>query len=399
MTEATRQPAGDTARSGRVYTVLALVAVGVIGAGGAYLYETSHAPLAGTHTASAPAVPPPSVQAPSVQQGSDQRATAAPAPSPPKPAELATVQKATPADVKPAAPGVDVVRLDKDGSLVMAGSAQPGETLTIHSGMTLLGSAKADAGGQWVFLPDAPLPAGVHELSVADQAANPKGRTAQTTVLLSLPGSGGGAATASVAGSKLSSGPMVVLSQGNAPPRLLLAPPGSHPGPVGLDVVQYDDQGRIRFTGHAKPGRVVRLYVDNRVLGDAVADGKGIWSLSPKHDMPPGIYRMRTDELAPSGKVVARAEVPFARASVKQLLAPGQAVVQPGDCLWTIARHSYGRGVEYTAIFQDNLDQIRDPDRIYPGQAFHMPTADEAAHAPPISAVKTLLRNQRQGQS
>jgi hypothetical protein len=70
-------------------------------------------------------------------------------------------------------------------------------------------------------------------------------------------------------------------------------------------------------------------------------------------------------------------------------------VVQPGDCLWTIARHSYGRGIEYTAIFEENHDQIRDPRRIYPGQAFHMPTADEAAHAPPLSAVERAIRSER----
>ena len=85
------------------------------------------------------------------------------------------------------------------------------------------------------------------------------------------------------------------------------------------------------------PGRTVRLYVSNHVLGDAVADDHGVWTLAPAKDLPPGIYQLRTDELAASGKVMARSEVPFARASLTQVLAPGQAVVQPGDCLWTIA--------------------------------------------------------------
>ena len=95
-----------------------------------------------------------------------------------------------------------------------------------------------------------------------------------------------------------------------------------------------------------------------------------------------------------AGRVAARSEVPFARASVAQSLAAGQSVVQPGDCLWTIARQNYGHGVQYTAIFVKNMDQIRDPDKIYPGQVFHMPSQDEAAHAPDMSSVRKMKRSE-----
>ena len=239
----------------------------------------------------------------------------------------------------------------------------------------MLGTVTADADGQWVFLPDATLPSGVHQIVCRRSGRAAAGKPRPGRPCCSACRARRRRATASVPGTTLQSGPMVVLSQGNAPPRLLLAPPGSHPGPVGLDVVQYDEQGRIRFTGHAQPGRIVRLYVNNKPVGrraggcqgHLVADAQG-------QDMPPGLYQLRTDELAPSGKVMARSEVPFARASVQPAAGAGQAMVQPGDCLWTIARHNYGRGVEYTAIFAEELDQIRDPDRIYPGQVFHMPT-------------------------
>jgi nucleoid-associated protein YgaU len=393
MTEATGHDVA--ARPARSFAAPALVVICLIGAAGVYLYERNHSPPAVVHTAAVPvaAKTPPRQTAMAATPAPLQTHALAQAQAPQKPAQPAqkTVAASAPA------PSIDVVRVDPSGALVMAGRAQPGETLTIHSGISILGSVTADQDGQWVFLPDATLPSGVHQLSVADKAANPKDAAAETTVLLSLPSAAGGGVTASVPGTQLKSGPMVVLSQGNAPPRLLLAPPGSHPGPVGLDVVQYDDRGAISFTGHARPGRSVRLYVNDHAVGDALANAQGVWTLSPKSDMPPGIYQLRTDELAPNGKVMARSEVPFARASLTEVLAPGQGVVQPGDCLWTIARHSYGHGVEYTAIFAANLDQIRDPKLIFPGQAFHMPTLDEAAHAPPIAAVKRLQREQRRG--
>jgi nucleoid-associated protein YgaU len=420
MTEATREDPARAARPGRSFAAPILVVVCVLAAAGVYVYETNHSPP--VHGAAVPTAQPAAVAVASPSASPPSASPPVPAPKPasvgPSVTSTTPAQQqaqaqqaiaAQPAAAKPAAtpapspqpvavhlpaPSVDVVRVDQYGSLVMAGRAEPGETLTIRSGVTMLGTVTADSDGQWVFLPDATIPSGVHQLSVADHAAGSTDPTEQTTVLLSLPGAGGAGPTASVAGAALKTGPMIVLSQGNEPPRLLLAPPDSHPGPVGLDIVQYDEKGRIRFTGHARPGFMVRLYVNDHEMGDAQASAQGIWTLTPGRDMPPGIYQLRTDELAPNGRVLARSEVPFARASLTQVLAPGQAVVQPGDCLWTIARHDYGRGVEYTAIFAENLDQIRDPAKIYPGQAFHMPTADEAAHAPPVSAITKLKRRE-----
>ena len=56
-----------------------------------------------------------------------------------------------------------------------------------------------------------------------------------------------------------------------------------------------------------------------------------------------------------------------------QRFASGKAIIRRGDNLWTIARRVYGEGLRYTTIYQANTGQIRDPDRIYPGQVFELP--------------------------
>lgn len=53
--------------------------------------------------------------------------------------------------------------------------------------------------------------------------------------------------------------------------------------------------------------------------------------------------------------------------------ASGKAIIRRGDNLWTIARRVYGEGIRYTTIYEANNGQIRDPDRIYPGQVFDLP--------------------------
>ena len=48
-------------------------------------------------------------------------------------------------------------------------------------------------------------------------------------------------------------------------------------------------------------------------------------------------------------------------------------VIQPGNNLWRISRIIYGRGIQYTVIYDANRDNIRNPDLIYPGQIFTTP--------------------------
>jgi nucleoid-associated protein YgaU len=49
------------------------------------------------------------------------------------------------------------------------------------------------------------------------------------------------------------------------------------------------------------------------------------------------------------------------------------AVVSRGDSLWHISRVTYGTGMRYAVVYKANRDQIRDPNRIYPGQIFVLP--------------------------
>jgi nucleoid-associated protein YgaU len=48
-------------------------------------------------------------------------------------------------------------------------------------------------------------------------------------------------------------------------------------------------------------------------------------------------------------------------------------VIAPGQNLWLIARHVYGHGNMYTLIYNANVGEIRDPNLIFPGQAFALP--------------------------
>ena len=81
---------------------------------------------------------------------------------------------------------------------------------------------------------------------------------------------------------------------------------------------------------------------------------------------------------------VAAAEIPTLTAEPvgaadSGRFSSGKAIIRHGDNLWTIAKRVYGNGIKYTTIFEANDDQIRNPNRIYPGQVFDLPKAGAAA--------------------
>jgi len=48
--------------------------------------------------------------------------------------------------------------------------------------------------------------------------------------------------------------------------------------------------------------------------------------------------------------------------------------VSRGDSLWRISRLAYGAGTRYAVLYRANREQIRNPNLIYPGQVFVLPT-------------------------
>jgi len=312
-----------------------------------------------------------------------------------------------------------VVRIGARGDAVIAGRAEPGAEVIVLDGTREVGRARADRRGEWVLVSVAPMAPGGRELSL--RALHPDGSTSESesTVVLVVPepqrdvagqpAQGQAAAALAVLTPREAQGELRVLQ---APPAPSVAPPaaeapstapaeasrvqappppgsaalpaaavpapavpqGRPPAGVSVDVVDYADTGAVQFAGRANPGEAVRLYLDNRHIGDAAADAHGRWALRPDEPIAPGTFDLRADQVDRSGRVTARVQLPFQRAAAPpQALGERTVVVQPGNNLWQIARQTYGRGVHFTHIHAANAAQIRDPNLIFPGQVFALP--------------------------
>lgn len=261
-------------------------------------------------------------------------------------------------------PTFDIVRVERDGAAVIAGRALPGSDVSLLRDGSVIATAKADESGEWVIVLDEPLKPGEFELSLKVTTADGGETVSTQKVAISVP-------------TQPNQKALVVLSEPGKASKVLQGPGvAADSGQLVLEVVDYDEKGNVIFSGRGTPKATIRVYVNDKPVGDAIADGNGAWELRPVTVIKPGQYTLRVDELGEGNTVVARVEVPFERgepAEVIRQLANGKVVIQPGNNLWNIAKQIYGSGYRYTVIYGANKDQIRDPDLIYPGQILNAP--------------------------
>lgn len=262
------------------------------------------------------------------------------------------------------APSFDVVRVDENGNVVIAGRASPGCTIVVRDGDLEVGRATADRSGEWVLVPDDSLPAGERQFTLFAECDGADPVQAERVIALVVPER---------------KGPVVAVAvprdgEGKAE---VLQRPSLDTSAAAVGAIDYDDDGNTTLSGVAEPNSTVRVYLNNKLVGTTQADGSGRWSLTLDSKVTTGTYTLRVDQVDAAGKVVARSEIPFLRAEPLRELPDGRVVIiQPGDHLWRIATQRYGSGFQYTLIYDANKDQIRNPDLIYPGQVFTLPTAN-----------------------
>ncbi|WP_225115621.1 LysM peptidoglycan-binding domain-containing protein [Bradyrhizobium sp. BRP22] len=299
-------------------------------------------------------------------------------------------------------PEFDVVRIEPTGEAVVAGRATPGAIVELLRNGELHDHIVADQSGQFAMVPR-PLPPGNYDLTLRVKRPDGKEIASKQSVAVALEPAA-------------KEQPIVALIAPDKPVQVLSEAPAAAAGAermIVVEAVETEPGGKLRVSGRARPRAAVRLYLNDSFVTAVTADDNGRLSVAINAGVTAGNYRIRLDEVEPaSGAVRARAEVPFnvpdtlttaslpaqakpseAAATNPQLAAAEttipadkgspSAVVVPkittatvsrGDSLWRISQRAFGAGQRYAVIYRANKEQIRNPNRIYPGQIFVVPT-------------------------
>lgn len=355
---------------------------------------------AGTSVSPAPPTVPPKIdttapQPPSTALSTPPAVTISPpviasspvvAPPPEKPVAKSVKAPGPQKTTKTVAPTFDLVRINPKGDAVIAGRAAANAEVTITDGKKEVGRVKADSRGAWVLIPEKPLAAGSRELTLSARAGSGEEVKSESNLVVAVPRRGKDIGGRDQAGKTPAGALAVLVPRDRQGPSTVLQKPGdngirklatggkSQDGKLALDTVDYDEKGKITISGKAEPGAKVHVYVDNKFSGVGDTAPSGVWRVTPKEEINPGIYGLRIDQVTDKGAVVSRIRSRFARAGPMQVTdASGMILVVPGNSLWRIARRVYGQGTQYTVIYEANRAQIGNPNLIFPGQVFLVP--------------------------
>lgn len=248
-----------------------------------------------------------------------------------------------------AEPRLGLVRAEPDGSLVIAGSAEPGAEVEIYANGILLDTAVAESSGDWVLIPDEPLAPGGVEIAVGVSATGQLGKqsvvvviqddlTTEPLVVASTPGQ----ASDILQGLDLPQEPV------QEPMEVATAKPAMEPvaesatlvalAPPTIDAIEVDGD-RNYFAGGGANGATIRLYIDSGFIADAIVAG-GRWLIeTPQNFLTSPSQRVRIDMLRPgTAEVAARAEVNFELdipviEAEKPIAVASTPEVQPADAI------------------------------------------------------------------
>jgi nucleoid-associated protein YgaU len=277
-------------------------------------------------------------------------------------------------------PTFDVLRVEPDGSAVIAGRAEPKAKLEVADQARTVAASQVDTAGEFVAILDVPLPPGDHQLVLKATSADgrtvmseeiatvsvpmtkdgellamvtkpgtasriiamptasapaktervalggkdaaavaPQGRDAAKPGQLATPSATAPTATAPATGTpptETATAPAAAATAGSAPQAAQAAVAPD------LQVSAVEIEGdRIFIAGISRPGTKLRGYADGTAVGEAQAGTDGHFVIEGRQTLTVGQHRIAVDHIGPAGEVMLRVEVPFDRPAGEQVAA------------------------------------------------------------------------------
>ena len=145
---------------------------------------------------------------------------------------------------------------------------------------------------------------------------------------------------------------------------------------ITLDVLSYSPPGLIILSGRTNSNTEIEIFNASESLGKAKSNEDGIWKfIIKKNDYSNEEISLKTKI---NGETLIltydHADIQRRFNKTNFQFYDDRITVEQGNSLWRIARKTLGGGIYYTEIYKNNLAKIKNPNLIYPGQVFNIPT-------------------------
>lgn len=292
----------------------------------------------------------------------------------PSPAPVAADSKPAPLPTE-----FELIRLSREGMGVIAGSATPGSFVDVMAEGRSIGRSRASAAGAWEVVIARPLQAGAHVLGLtATDALGQESRSADIAVVgvPAPPGKGPDLKTARGEKKPLrDDGVLAVMlpRQGERGGVVLQRPGQLKPVlALGLEIADFDAEGRTVLAGRANAGDAVNIYLDGRPVGTVKTGDDGKWTLVvPSVGGSP--HNIRLEEIDPGNAVVLNVTQAFDPSVTLAGDLGGKSVLVWSDqSVWHVIRRQAGGALRYTQVFRPDQgladeDRVKVPGVLKPG--------------------------------
>ena len=253
-------------------------------------------------------------------------------PSPPEIIELKQPEApATPepkvevVEEEPQLPGFDILRVEKDGSVVIAGHG-PGESkVEILNGDPVIAWTESGKSGDFALVLDDPLAPGTHQLIIRATSKEgdvllsaeagiihiPEEGTEEVTVLVAEPDEPSRILQEPdpVSEPEVESEPEVVSEPDAETVEIAEPEPVAETVPVLIEAAEVE-KDKIFIAGTGEAGAQVNLYLNDELLGTADVQTTGAFLFEGVRSLEKGRYAVRADMIEyGTSNVLARAEV------------------------------------------------------------------------------------------
>lgn len=256
---------------------------------------------------------------------------------PEKPAEVAKADPAAPVEpaapaapapaTEPPLPSFDIVRVEPDGSVLIAGTCGPGWDVEAMEAGRVLGASKSTENGDFAILLGDALAPGDHRVGLRARKDGKELVSAQSAII-SVPEKAGGELLVMI---DKDGGSEVVVAPGEAekPAEVAVAEPKPEPAApaapaiiasVVIKAIEIDGD-RVFVAGSGEAGREIRVYFNEELFGSDKAADDGSFLVEVRRDLPVGAYQVRADMVDANGNVIARGIVPFEREAGESIAA------------------------------------------------------------------------------
>ena len=277
-------------------------------------------------------------------------------------------------------PEIDIIKVSPDGSFVIAGKGQPNSNINILDKGNLIESTTVDNDGNWVIVSKENLKTGDNLISI-DQINN-NGLVLRHKQLF----------ITKIDEHKKDQPLVISVPNKNDQNISIIQQPSekqkiykvendlgiqkkikSNKKIFNVKTIFFNENGFVSIQGEVNFGKRIELYINKKIM-EIIQIENSKWQYNSDTIFDYGLHDLLVVLKSDKDEILDKITLPFMRVEMPYNDVPENFIlIKPGDMLWTIAYRLYGDPFKYIQIFEENKDQITNPDLIFPGQLFSIP--------------------------